>query len=292
MTSDALIAGPFAKQMLEQVGTQMALTRTWFDESWRSAPGLALFGGRLAEIYAFGRNSEPYAVTVPHFASQTNTDPPGWSEAVANSHGFFWIDPYPLSSARQWHRSEADLVGHCLHHWGHLLSGRLGYDGRLMPAWYEESIACHAELAGHGRNAVFCRGSLSLAKGTSAKGQSIDFDPGRFRDGGWREFLKAAFEQRAVPGFDKLAQIEFSNIELVDIATGMAILEWLRTQKEGQGLRAFHDALRRGAPKSPERVITDAHPRGELYDRAFVAASGLKWREADQAWRKWFLAGD
>jgi hypothetical protein len=103
--------------------------------------------------------------------------------------------------------------------------------------------------------------------------------------------LKAAFDQKAVPKFDNLSQLEFANLELVDIATGMAIVEWLEKQKDGQGLRAFHDELRHGSPKSPDRVISDANQRHAVYDRAFQAAAGMNWRDADQAWRRWFLAG-
>jgi len=291
LTSDAMIAGPFAADRLQAIGAQLDLSRAWFDATWRSPPGLALFGGRLAELYAFGKASDPFIDTVPHFAALTNTVPPGWAEAVAGSHGFFWIDPYPLSSARQWHRSESDLAGHCLHHWGHLLLGRLGYDGRLLPAWYEEGVACLSEVRGHSRNAVFCRGSLLAAGGTASGRERIDFGTGRFREGGWRDFLKQAFEAKAVQGFDQLAQLEFATLELVDIAASMAIVEWLQAQKEGAGLRAFHDALRRGAPKSPERVIREGQARQAHYDRAFQAAAGMNWRDADQAWRKWFLAG-
>lgn len=292
LTNDALIAGPFATDRLQAIGAQMDISRAWFDAAWKSPPGLALFGGRLAELYAFSKASDPFVDTIAHFASLTTTVPPGWAEAVAGSHGFFWIDPYPLSSARQWHRSESDLVGHCLHHWGHLLLGRLGYDGRLLPAWYEEGVACLSEVRGHARNAVFCRGSLLAVGGTASARGRVDFGTGRFREGGWRDFLRQAFEAKAVQGFDQLAQLEFATLELVDIAASMAIVEWLQMQKDGAGLRAFHDALRRGAPKSPERVIRDGHARQANYDRAFQAAAGMNWREADQAWRKWFLAGN
>lgn len=285
---DALVAGPIGKARLEALLPQLASARTWFDGAWRSPPGLALFGNRLAELYAFGREPEPYQATIAHFASLSRTLPPGWAEAVERSHGFFFVDPFPLSSARQWNRGEEDLAGHCLHHWGHLMLGRLGYDGRLLPAWYEEAVACHAELVGHGRNAVFCRGTLLAGQGTAAAGKEVAFSPGRFREGAWREYLAAAFEQRLVPSFDKLAQAEFANLELVEIAAGMGIVAWLQEQKDGAGLRAFHDALRRGAPKAPERVIRDADPRHALYDRAFQAAAGLDWRAADQAWRQWF----
>ncbi|MEO6709950.1 MAG: hypothetical protein ABI054_08345 [Planctomycetota bacterium] len=291
LSQDALVAGSIPKASLESIAQKMTVSRGWFDTAWNSPGGLALFGGRLAEIYAFGRDSLPYTNTVAHFASLTRTVPPGWAESVAKSHGFFWVDPYPLSSARQWNRGEADLVGHCLHHWGHLLVDRLGYDGRLLPAWYEEAVACHSELRGNARIAVFCRGSLSMAQGTSAGAVQVSFSPQAFREGNWREYLKAAFEQKAVPSFDKLSKMEFANLEMVDIATGMAVVEWLQTQKDGQGLRAFHDAVRKGAPRPPERVILDDQARQAVYEGAFRAAAGMGLREADQAWRKWFLAG-
>jgi hypothetical protein len=75
---------------------------------------------------------------------------------------------------------------------------------------------------------------------------------------------------------------------MVDILCGMAIVAWLEEQG-GESLARFHAELRRSAPPVPERVILLGRDRQAAYDRAFGAATGRGWRDADQAWRAWFL---
>jgi hypothetical protein len=292
ITPQAAIAGPLPKDELSAIGRRLDESRAWFDGAFHVEPGLALLGKRLAEFYCWGREEAQYVNTVDRFASLTPTVPPGWAEVVKKTHGFVWWDPYPVSSARLWQRSERDLAGHCLHHWGHILVNRLGYDGRLLPAWYDEGFAALTEYRSFSRNAVLCRGGLVAAgAGTVAtkesKGAAVD--PARFREGEWRMFLKAALEQKLVPPFDKLSQLEFGQLELTDIAAGMAIIEWVESNGP-DSLRAFHDAVRRTSPQPPFRVIGQSAERQAASDAAFQAATHRTWRQADEAWRTWFLS--
>lgn len=292
VNEQALLAGPGAPAELVTVGGGIIAGRAWFDGLFGCAPGLELLGGRLAEFYLFGSEPGPYADTVPLFASWTKTVPEGWAAAVAKVHGFLWWDPFPLSSARRWHREDYDLSGHCYHHWGHLLLNRLGYDGRLLPPWYDESFAGLMESKVHGRNAVFCRAQAEAGRGTSARNATFSFDPKLLREGKWREVLKDALAANRVRHVDKLAQLEFSELELLDVATGMGILEWLQSlpapEPGTSALAAFHRELRAGAPEVPFRVIAQAQARNDVYDAAFRAAAGMGWQEADRAWRSWF----
>lgn len=114
-------------------------------------------------------------------------------------------------------------------------------------------------------------------------------DPDLVRRGDWRATLKAAIEERQVLYFDKLQQLDFSDLEVVDIATGMGLLEWIDSRGE-ESLRRFHRVLRSGAPRAPARVIQDGNERTALAERAFQEATGMGWREADRTWRTWFLA--
>jgi len=256
-----------------------------------------LYGDALAELYVWDRDERPYVETVELFASWTPTATPAWTQAVRRVHGLYWFDPFPLSSARIAHRSRGDLAGHCLHHLGHLMGGRLGYDGRLLPPWYDEALAGLVEFRVSSRNAVFCqaRGETVREGGTAAKGTvtRLDYDPARLRDGRWQEVLRAALRAEAVPPFDRVAQKQFSDLELVDVAQGMAVLAWLESRQSpggGSALRSFHEVLRRTAPPTPERVITAAGTRNAAYEEAFRKAVGLSLREADQEWRRWLLA--
>ncbi|MBL8861785.1 MAG: hypothetical protein JNK02_07205 [Planctomycetes bacterium] len=300
---DAIVAGPLDAAVLARVVDGLAVGRAWFDAAFQSEPGLALFGGRLAEFHLFEAD-EAYLATVPHFASLTKTVSDGWAEAVGRTHGFLWWDPYPLSSARRWKRNQADLVGHCFHHWGHLLLNRLGYDGRLLPPWFDEGVAAILEHKTHGRNDVFCRGTRKEPRpagpstgggtpkpkpgttvGSGASTRAVaPFDPKAMRDGAWLAALQAGLGQ--VPSFDDLASLQFDELEAADIAAAMAIVQWLESRGPG-ALRRFHDELRKRAPPQPARVIEHAAARFACYEAAFRAATNLGVLEADRAWREW-----
>jgi hypothetical protein len=311
---DAIVAGPVAQSFVDAIVTGLATGRAWFDGAYAPPHGLALFGGRRAELYVFLAN-EPYLATLPHLAALSPALPNGWSDAAANAHGFFYVDPVPVSSVRRWFRAEAHVAGHSYHHWGHLLVARLGYDGRSLPAWYEEGVAALVEFRAHARNTAFCRGASRAQTpsepstgepggqrtpptGTKpakpkrgatppAAATGPDFDPKTLAAGEWRAALKKNLAAGTVVDFDHLATREFAQLESADIATAMAIVEWLEQQK---ALRAFHDALRKAAPPAPLRVLDNTYERLACYEAAFQAAVKLSTKQADEAWRQWFLS--
>jgi hypothetical protein len=284
---NALLAGPFDASFLQGISTGIDSARTWFNELYEIEAGLPLLGGRFAEFYLFNRDSTPYKQTTEHFASQTTTLPETWAAAVKKTHGFLYWDPYCVSSARVWGRPEENLIGHCYHHWGHLMVNRLNYDGRLLPPWYDEGFAALVEFLAHGKNDVFCLARSSGSQGTGTAKNEYAFESKDFRRGGWRKKLREGLEAKEVQNFDKLAQKEFGMISLLDTAQAMAILEWLALE-EGATAR-FHAVLRKHAPQAPRRVIPRGRDRQAVYDEAFQAAVKLSWRAADQAWRQWFL---
>ncbi|MCC7012662.1 MAG: hypothetical protein IT454_08895 [Planctomycetes bacterium] len=289
--AQAAIAGDYGEDLLGKVGGHLVTSRAWFDASFKVEPGLKLLGNRLAEFYLWNRDSGPYQATVAHFGALTPTVPEGWAPVVKERHGFFWIDPYALSSARVWNRPDEDLVGHCVHHWGHMLLGRLGYEGRLLPPWYDEGFASLAEYKLFQRNAVFCRSASSsvATTGTSAKkaAMTFNFDAGLFREGAWSATLKKALEAGVVPSFDRLSSLDIGQLELLDIACGMAITWWLE-EFSPDALSKFHAVLRKTQAPAPTRVLPQARERQAQYEQAFQAAVGLGWRDADLAWRAWF----
>lgn len=285
----ALVAGPLPLQALEQILAGTERVAAWYGRDFGRAPDLELLGGRLAELYVFPRGSGGYKATVAHFGALTPTVPEGWAEAAARSSGFWWIDPFALSSADQGHRNEDGLEGHCYHHFGHMLLNRTGYEGRLLPPWYDESYAALAEFEAHGRNAVFCRARASVSGGTNAARAEFGFDPKLVREGKWREALRMALDAKRVATLPRLTSLEFSDLTVLDVATGMAILEWIASHGD-EALPAFHAELRAAAPVAPLRVLEDAQARTAAYERAFQAAAGMGWREADKAWREHFLS--
>jgi hypothetical protein len=303
-TEDALIAGTYPESVMQEIAGGLQRGRAWFDRTFDAPRGLELFGGRSAELYVFEKDEE-YFATLGHFASLSATLPSNWIDAVKGAHGFFFADPFPLSCARLWKRPEGDLIGHCYHHWGHLLVDRLEYDGRLLPPWYEEGIAALVEFRSHDRNAVFCRGytTPTVATGdnrgptkkrdTSTKAAKVapaaptsEIDPRDMSDGRWKDALKAALEAKKPTQFSELVARQFNELELSDITAAMGIVEWLESK---DALRAFHAELRRAAPRGGMRVIEPAWERDACYEKAFQAAVKMSWKDADQAWRQWFL---
>lgn len=290
-SKQAAVAGDYDIGTLEAINVNLDTARTWFDKAFLAPPGVDWLGGRLVQFYVWNRDSKPYVDTVEYFASRTKTVGEGWAEAVAKTHGFYWIDPYAVSSARVWHRPDGDLLGHCAHHWGHMLLGRLGYGGRLLPPWYDESLAALAEFRVFGRNAVFCRVNETIeARGTESK-RVIAFalDQGTFRDGTWMATMKKALEAKAVAPLAQLVPKQFPELELLDIATGMALACWLEATAP-EGLSKFHAQIRKGQPAAPQRVEQDQRTRTASYDAAFKAAVNMGMAQADQAWRAWVLA--
>jgi len=297
---DTLLVGDYGEEELTRIIAGLQKGRGWFDGAFQSPPGLDLLGNRLAEFYVWNK-PEYYLDSTAHFASLTKTIPPNWSEAVAKAFGFVYWDPLALSSARQWGRGEADIEGHCYHHWGHLLANRLGYDGRLLPPWYEEGVASLMEFRTHGVNLVFCKGELvekpMPGDGTGGLGKRglpetkvgkkaapANLDQKSMRGGGWRDALRGALD--SIPPFDELAGRQFDELTLPDIAAAMAIVEWLEGRGPG-ALRRFHDELRQAAPPAPNRVLPNSLLREACYEKAFQAAVKLSWKDADLAWRTW-----
>ena len=267
---------------------KLVIGRKWFNEHWDVKPGLRLYNDRLAEFYVFDAQSDlQYEKSVDFIAERSTFIPEGWSDSVKRTFGFVWIDPITTSSARQRNRDLGDLIGHCYHHFGHLMLSRHAYKGRMLPPWYEEGMAALTELRIHDENLVFCRSSFSGFEGTQSSTGREDFDDGIMRDGSWRQALKKVIERGQARPFDKLAQLEFSQLELIDIAQSMAIVEWLEHQPNA--LPKFHKALRRSAPPAPERVIRTGYERQQAYDQAFQEALGIGFRQADREWRQWFL---
>ncbi len=301
---DVLVTGTYPESELATIVAGAKKGRAWFDATFRAPGGIELFGGRLAELYVWSRN-ESYLDSVAHFASLTQSIPPNWSTAVQKAFGFVYWDPIALSSARQWGRSLPDIEGHCYHHWGHLLANRLGYDGRLLPPWYEEGIASLTEFRTHGINLVFCKGELvekpipGEGTGGVGKGPVPDtkvlkkgappaaMDGKSMRSGAWRDALRGALAKDSIPPFDELASRQFDELSLADITASMAIVEWIEGHGPG-ALRAFHDELRKAAPPAPNRVLPNVHLREACYEAAFQAAVRLSWKDADAAWRQWF----
>jgi hypothetical protein len=291
--SAAVLIGTLPEAELKQLDAALLKTCAWFYGAYGEHPPLSLFDGRLPEFYVFGIGTDAaYTTSVDWAVGRSQHVAAGWPDAVRKTLGFTWIDPLAISSARQGPRGPVDLSGHCYHHMGHLLLERLGFDGKLLPPWYVEGVAALAELRTHGLNKVFCRSTFTfgVAEGTASGGEETvsPVTEEEMDNGSWRGALHELLAQGRARPFDRLAQLEFSQLQLIDIAQSMAIVEWLESRPGA--LPAFHRELRARAPTAPARVLTVPLERHAAYDAAFKAAAGLDFRAADAEWRKWFLS--
>jgi hypothetical protein len=282
------LSGNLSPALFQTIEQGLAQGRAWFERALAAPSGRALWTGHLAHLFVF-EDDAAYEASLPVLLADAQWVPEGFVASARGIHGFTWIDPFAIASARRGGRDDLDLVGQCYHQLGHLMVDRLGYQGRLLPPWYEEGLACLVEDRVHQKNLVLCRAPavVAIGAGTGSKGGLVfELDAATLRAGSWRVELRAALRSGSIPPFDRLAAREFHQLEAADLAVAMAILEWL----EGQGPRAladFHATLRARMPAAPQRVVATAGERKQFYDAAFRAALGLDTSGADRAWRAW-----
>lgn len=285
--NDVVVIGDADAGVLDTIAKRADFARDWFGKRWSIEPGLALFEGRLAELYPFV-NDALYKKTIPLAVERSKYMPEGWGKSVAKRYGYTWVNPIRVAGSTLRNRPDSHLNGTCYHNFGHVLAISLADNGRNLPAWYEEGLACLIEEIAHGQNTVFCKAS-SASSGGSSSGEAHRpvFDDKAMRDDGWRKRLALELDKGGIEPFDKLARREFHQLALVDIATSRAILEWLLLKGEGK-LGKFHAILRKHAPEQPNRVVLIGKDRHKCYDEAFKAAVGMTHRQADAEWRRWF----
>lgn len=290
--ADVAVAGPWPKEFLADIAAGLDRGRALFDAQFADAPrGVALFGGKAAEFYAWHRDSRPYLASIEPLSAITTTVGAPWREAVKDTHGWVFWDPYPVSSVRAGKRPEFHVAGHCYYHYGHVLLNRHRYDGRLLPAWFGEGYASLLEWWVHGCNTVVSKAdSPTTVDGTTAKGREAPFARATLTRGDWQVELRRALEAkdpRLVP-FDKLAQKSLGQLTPVDVAMAMGIVLWVERSGDG-ALARFHAALKASAPAPPEQELGRTADRVARYDAAFQAAVSLDSKAADRAWRLWFV---
>lgn len=284
---NALVAGPVPPALLVEICAGLDRGRAWFDASFGSEPGLALQGDRLAEVYVFAEDT-PYERTVDHFAALGAFLPEGWADSARRSPGFYIHQPLLISSVRRGYRTELDLKGHSYQHFGHLLLNSLDRNARLLPPWWDEGVACRTEYEVHGKNRVFTRGGTNGTSGTRSARKPALVDGERLRDGEWRRVLREQLERGSVEPLRGIIGLEFSQLEAVDTAAAMAVVDWVASFGPEKA-RAFHAALRAGQPEPPLRVQPDRAKRMQTHDRALRDLAGVGLAGADGAWRSWFL---
>ncbi|MCI0589574.1 MAG: hypothetical protein L0323_22390 [Planctomycetes bacterium] len=275
-TDHFVAAGPYEETFLKEIGEGAERVLAYFDRLFGAGAGGETLRGQRAELYVF-EDAATYGKAAPHFASGTTTVGAAWVEYAKKTNGFVLYEPKPVSVAARLNRERGSLVGHTLHHVGHLLPNRRAPNGRLLPPWYDEGVACLGEFAAIEANTVFCRAPAAESGGGYYRKREAkaaeEPDPNRLAAGKWREELRRAIWAGAVPPLEPVLRREISEITLLEILLSMATVERLAGPGPA-GIGRLHARIRRGMPPSPRRTL-DPNDSRALHEAAFLEAVGL-----------------
>ncbi|MGH7150941.1 MAG: hypothetical protein ACREIU_09595 [Planctomycetota bacterium] len=275
-TGHFVTAGPYEEAFLKEIGEGAERVLAYFDRLFGAGAAEEALRGQRAELYLF-EDAPSYAKAASHFASGTTTVGAAWVEYAKGANGFVLYEPRPISVAARLGRERDSLVGHTLHHVGHLLLNRRSPNGRLLPPWYDEGFACLGEFAAIAANTVFCRAPAVDSGGgyyrrRDAKAEA-EPDLNRLAAGKWREELRRAIEVGALQPLEPVLRREISEITLLEILLSMGTVERLALAGP-EGVGRLHARIRRGMPPSPRRTLEPNDSRA-LHEAAFLEASGL-----------------
>jgi hypothetical protein len=285
-TQHIQVAGPFESAQLRSVAERLQAIRSHFDHSFGAISGLKLLGGSVAQFYVLADDQAAYAQSAERLLALTDTVPKDWVQTVKQLYGFWYVHPYCLSVAKQSKRAFDELVGHCSHNWAHMLLNRLNYDQRMLPAWYDEGFANLIEYRQHGRNTNPCM-APATDRQTSAK-SAFEIDGKEFRNGNWRAALERAVAAERLPNFSHLCQKGYATLSTLDVAYGMAIIEWIEAQGDG-ALGRFHTVVRATAPERGS-VFGKGSERIARWERVFQESVRRGRRQAEADWIAWSKA--
>ncbi len=275
-TEHFVTAGPYEEAFLKEIGEGAERVLAYFDRVFGAGAAEEGLRSQRAELYLF-EDVATYAKAASHFASGTTTVGTAWVEYAKRANGFVLYEPRPISVAARLGRERDALVGHTLHHVGHLLLNRRAPNGRLLPPWYDEGFACLGEFAAISANTVFCRAPAVESGGGYVRPRvartGAEPDPNRLAAGKWREELRRAIWAGALPPFEPVLRREISEITLLEILLSMAAVERLSAAGT-EGVSRLHARIRRGMPPSPRRTL-DPNDSRALHEAAFLEAVGL-----------------
>jgi hypothetical protein len=286
VTEHFLVAGPYEEEFLGKIARDAEGAHGAFDRLFGEGAADAALAGRRAELYLLEDVGE-YAKAVDHFSTGNPTVTPRWAELAKAAWGFVLYDPLPISVAVRLARKREDLHGHTLHHVGHVFANLRGYEGRLLPPWYDEGFAALVEQRATGGNAVFCRASGTspgeyARKGDLAAGSGVD--RARLLAGAWRDELARAAGRGELSPLTTVIRRQVSELTLVEVLESMAVIETLEADGP-PALSRFHAALRSGMPPAPVRVPPGTACLG-LHDAAFREGCGLTVEGVDRRVRE------
>ena len=180
-----------------------------------------------------------------------------WAEGVARVDGFFWWDPHGTSATFKGARVLDDTTAHTIHHLGHVLLNRHGYNFKFLPTWLDEGYAAWLE------HAVLQRNVISCVSGQRYGSDGVRKDELLSRASWFADAVKSIAEGRDPP-LDPILKRDLSTITPDEVAKSMVLIDWLLRERHEPFLRflaALRDAWPRGVVSPMSAEAAAAHAR-------------------------------
>jgi hypothetical protein len=196
---------------------------------------------------------------------------PGWAKAVQRQPAFWWVDPEPTVAVYQFPNIDKTVVSNAVHNAGLVLLTRYKFNYRFPSVWLREGFAYWMEMEALGYSLTF---TLGRGGGTNQGGG--DTAPPWADSAKWKEALKAAVTAGTDPPLKRLAGLQNDGMGYPELVKAWSVVDYL-VRHEPAKLKAFVDGAKaeRDAPE----------------EDALQAALGLGYRQLDERWRAWVLAG-
>jgi len=214
-----------------------------------SSSDLAWLGGQKVLALVVDTHAD-FGLFAHAFAEDEKKVDRRWAEGVAKVEGFYWWDPIGTSATCKGPRGLDHTTAHTIHHLGHVLLNRHGYNFKFLPTWLDEGYAAWLEHAVLSKNVISC-----------ISGKRYGSDGVRKEDllsrASWFEDAKRAMAERRDPPLGPILKRDLSTITPDEVAKSMVVLDHLIRRRPADFLKflaALRDAWPKGivSPMSPE----------------------------------------
>jgi hypothetical protein len=164
-----------------------------------------------------------------------------WAEGVAQADGFFWWDPSGTSATFKGSRGLDDTIAHSVHHLGHVLLNRHGFNFKFLPTWLDEGYAAWLEHEVLKRNVISCISSRRYGADGVRKDELVSRTS-------WYEDSVKQIAEGADPPLSPLLRKDLTTITPDEVAKSMVLIDWLVRERPDAFLQ-FLTALRQAWPK-------------------------------------------
>lgn len=258
-----------SKQALDALEKSFAALRRALKPTAEDLPDDAAQRVRVALF----KKAPAYGKFAEWFGARNKVDErqPGWSRSVQRQPAFWWVDPEPTVALYQFPNTDKMLLSGAVHGAGLVLLTQYRMNFRFPSPWLREGFAYHLEMESLGYSLTF-----TLGRGGGTNQGGTDTAPPWADSAKWKEALKAAVAGGQDPPLKRLSAMQPEQMGYPELVKSWSIVDYL-VRKDAARFKAFVDAAKqdRDAPE----------------EDALVKATGLNFRQLDEAWRAWVAKG-